>query len=337
MAAYFVAFSLLGGVMGAGFASGREIVSFFGVHGRASFAAVAAALLTLLALFLRLPARMRALQASTLSQLCVHALGRRFGRLCGALFFLLFSITGGAMLAACAELGALMLPLRRSYGISLALTLLLAAPLSMWGLRGVAAPGALLALIFPVLLMRLLALGQGEACFLPAAANGLFAAANGIAYGALSAAQLAGLLGQLAPLDARTRRRAVLIFLLLFGGMLTLGVLVCQRHLSAVLHQPLPFVYLSRALGSSGYTLVGAALYAAAFSTLCAMLRAMTAALPGSASQRMLLSAALCLLFAGIGFSELIGRGYPVLGALCAGLLLVLCTAVPQKASISVR
>ena len=336
MAALSAAFSLLGGVMGAGFASGREIVSFFGVHGRASFAAVAAALLTLLALFLRLPARMRALQASTLPQLCVHALGRRFGRLCGVLFFLLFSITGGAMLAACAELGALMLPLRHAYGIVFALTLLLAAPLSMRGLSGVAAPGVLLALLFPVLLMHLLALGQGEACFLPAA-HGVFAAANGVAYGALSAAQLAGLLAQLAPLDARTRRRAVLLFLLLFGGMLTLGVLVCQRHLSAVLHQPLPFVYLSRALGSGGYTLVAAVLYAAAFSTLCAMLRAMTAALPGSAPKRLLPSAALCLLFARIGFSDLIGRGYPVLGALCAGLLLVLCTAVPQKESMSVR
>jgi len=336
MAALSAAFSLLGGIMGAGFASGREIVSFFGVHGSAAFAAAAAALLTLLALFLRLPARMRTLHASSLSHLCVCALGRCLGRLCGALFFLLFAITGGAMLAACAELGALMLPLHHAYGLVLAFSLLAAAPLSMLGLRGVAVPGALLALLFPVLLARLLALPRGEACFLPAA-SGILAAANGVAYGALSAAQLAGLLGQLASFDARTRRRAALLFALLFSGMLTLGVLVCQRHLSAVLHQPLPFVYLSRALGSSGYTLVGAALYAAAFSTLCAMLRAMTAALPGSASQRMLLSAALCLLFAGIGFSELIGRGYPVLGALCAGLLLVLCTAVPQKASISVR
>ena len=38
------AIACVGAVVGAGFASGREIVSFFGVHGSAAFAAAAAAL-----------------------------------------------------------------------------------------------------------------------------------------------------------------------------------------------------------------------------------------------------------------------------------------------------
>lgn len=334
MAALAAALSLLGGVIGAGFASGREIVCFFAMHGRAAFVSVAAALLTLYALFTRLPERMRQLGASSLAQLCTLALGSRFGRLCGALFFLLFAVTGGAMLSACAHLGALMLPIRHAGPLTLLLTLLAAAGLSSHSLAALAAPGALLALLLPALLVRLLALPGGEAGFVPGASL-ILSAANGTAYGALSAAQMAGLLAQLAAYDARTRRHAAALFALLFGGMLAAGTLVCLRHLPSVLHQPLPFVFLSRALGKGGYRLVGAAMYAAAFSTLCAMLRAMQAALAFKGAA--LAAAIVCLLFALAGFPALIGKGYPVLGALCAGLLLILCACVPQKASMSAR
>ena len=78
------------------------------------------------------------------------------------------------------------------------------------------------------------------------------AAADGAAYGALSAAQLSGMLSLLAAQPKRLRQRAVLLFVLFFGGILTLGTAVCRRHMPAIIHQPLPFVYLSRSLGSSG-------------------------------------------------------------------------------------
>ena len=45
------ALALLGGVIGAGFASGREIVRFFAAHGAMGFIAVTFALAALLALF----------------------------------------------------------------------------------------------------------------------------------------------------------------------------------------------------------------------------------------------------------------------------------------------
>lgn len=54
------ALALLGGVIGAGFASGREIVRFFAAHGAMGFIAVAFALAALLALFALLPIRLAA-------------------------------------------------------------------------------------------------------------------------------------------------------------------------------------------------------------------------------------------------------------------------------------
>lgn len=315
-----VALALLSGVIGAGFASGREIVRFFAMHGAAAGAAIACALLFMCLFFLRLPAQLDRSGCETLSGLCLLHFGKRLGKLCSMLFFLLFAVTGGAMLAACAELGALSLNIPHAYGLSMALSLLLGALLTARGIPGLALPGAALSLLLPLLLLRLLMLPAGEACFLPAMTPDMpvHAVLDGAVYGALSAAQLAGMLPLLRTLDRSMRRRAALVFSALFGALLLLGVLVCRRHFAAVFHQPLPFVYLSRRLGPGGYLLVAACLYTAALSTLCAMLAGMRA-LP------LPLASLVCLLFALLGFGNLVSSAYPVLGALCAALLFLLC------------
>lgn len=322
MSALSCALALLSGAIGAGFASGREIVRFFARHGAAAGASVALSLLVLCTLFLRLPAQMERFGCRTLPALCRLRFGRRLGQLCALLFVLLFAVTGGAMLCACAELCALTLPVLFAYPFGMILTLLAGAAFSACGLCGLALPGALLAVLLPVMLVLLFLLPRGEACFLPAMAPDVpvQAALDGTAYGALNAALLAGVLPLLAPLSPRLRRRAVFVFSALFGVLLALGTLVCRRHFAAVLHQPLPFVWLSRRLGVGGYGLLAVCLYAAALSTLCAMLSSLRAA-----GVRASLAAALCLLCALPGFDALIAHAYPALGALCAGLLLLLC------------
>lgn len=334
MAAMTMALALLGGVVGAGFASGREILRFFAGHGRMAGAAIACALMTLFALFIRLPAQMQRHSADSLLSLCRIRLGRRFGALCGALFMLLCAVTGAAMLAALSELGALMLPVRHAYALSMAFSLLLALMLSLQGICGLALPGALLAFLFSLLLMRLWRLPAGEACFLPMMAPDLpvRASLDGAVYGALSSAQMAGLLTQLSAQPAKTRFRATALFLVFFGLMLSAGTAVCQRHLPALIHQTLPFVSLSRSLGFSGYMLVALSMYAAALSTLCAMLRALMP--PGGGLRHALWGAGACLLLSLIGFDAIIAHGYPLLGALCAGLLLVLCMPVCPRAGM---
>ncbi len=73
------ALALLGGVIGAGFASGREIVRFFAAHGAMGFIAVAFALAALLALFALLPIRLAAEGQTGLSGLCRARFGARVG------------------------------------------------------------------------------------------------------------------------------------------------------------------------------------------------------------------------------------------------------------------
>ena len=335
------ALALLGSVVGAGFASGREIVRFFAAHGAMGFVAVAFSLASLAALFLCLAERLSAAGQTGLPGLCASRFGARVGGVCTALFFLLSAVTGGAMLAACAELSALVWPIRPAYAAGFFITLPLAVWLAAHEARGLAAVGGALCALTPVLLVRLLCLPEGEACFFPAGPPDrvLRAALDGALYAALNAAMMAGALPTLLALSARKRRACVALLVLLFGLLLTLGMLVCQRHIQSVAMQPLPFVWLSRRLGSGGYLLVALCLYAAALSTLCAMLCAMANLLPRGlkTGARLILSALLCAALARVGFGRIVQSGYPILGALCAALLLLLALPARQDASMSAR
>ena len=326
------ALALLGSVVGAGFASGREIVRFFAVHGAMGFVAVAFSLAALAALFLCLAERLSAAGQTGLPGLCASRFGARVGGVCTALFFLLSAV---------AERSARVWPIRPAYAAGFFITLPLAVWLAAHGARGLAAVGGALCALTPVLLVRLLCLPEGEACFFPAGPPDrvLRAALDGALYAALNAAMMAGALPTLLALSARKRRACVALLVLLFGLLLTLGMLVCQRHLQSVAMQPLPFVWLSRRLGSGGYLLVALCLYAAALSTLCAMLCAMANLLPRGlkAGARLILSALLCAALARVGFGRIVQSGYPILGALCAALLLLLALPARQDASMSAR
>ncbi len=293
----FCALALLSGVVGAGFASGRELVRFFACHGFASGIAILSALAMLAALFLRLCTQLahggvppaRALPSALGKPLCRPVLcavraalrhdGRRDARrLCGAF----------------RPDAAHTLRLRLGDGHD-------AAARAHSLCKGHARAGAHrrhAQCALPFFLLRLLRLPVGEACFEPVLPpdSPLRALTDGALYGALNAAMLAGELPMLLTLSRENRRRSVALFCLIFGAMLMLGVSVCRRHMQSILLQPLPFVWLSRSLGVSGYRLVALCLYAAALSTLCAMLCAAARMLLPSRSLPVRLSGLACLL-----------------------------------------
>ena len=321
------ALTLLAGIVGAGFASGREIVRFFSSHGAAAAAAVACAAGALPFFFLRLLSRMDQEQADGVFSLCRARFGARTGALCGALFFLLSAVTAGAMLAACAELCALVFPIRHAYGVGLGASLCLALFLAQRGAKGLALAGAALLCLLPLLLLRLLFLPVGEACFLPAMTPDLpvRAVTDGVSYAALNAALLLGAQPVLLSMPTRTRKRGVLLFTLLFGALLSLACAVCLRHAQTIALQPMPFVSLSQRLGG-GYWLVAGCMYAAALSTLASLCTGLIGMLPCSQPASVFLCGAVVLALSQAGFGALVQSAYPVLGAVCAGLLLLLCT-----------
>lgn len=285
---------LLGAVVGAGMASGREIASFFARYGRWSWSCIT---LTVGVILLTADAGMPAKWEK-----------RWPGRLWRGMTTLLLIATGGGMLAGAGEIAVMVLPGKHACWSGMMAAMLLAwilvkrtASGLAWVSRGLLA--VLAVLIVLGLLLPPLEDAKTEA-LLPA---GLLGA---LAYGGFSAALMSPVLA-MAEESPGHRRRS----LALAGGMLALllmlGNAVLQRH-PALLEEPLPFVRMSAGYGMAGYALAIISLALAILSTLTAsvkVLRGRPLALLGMAA------AAMC------GFSGVVGVLYPVLGGGCLVLM----------------
>lgn len=318
------ALALLGAIVGAGFASGREVLRFFTRYGAMGWAgaAVACAFMGVCAYFvMRAAGRCR---ADSFSGLCRAYGGPLAGRAAGFLYGVLMALTGGAMTAAFAELTALVLPVRGAYPLGFAAAVLLGVLCSHRDLKLLELMGRLLLPLFLTMLILLLPLpAQEEALRLRS--GHAAAPALGLLYGALNMGMTAGILCEagkrLSP--AACRREAALLTALL--ALLTgLANAVLLRHGASVERSALPFVALSMRLGRVGYALCAAVLGLAVLSTLTAAMRALRGSLRLPARACDAVCAACCVLCGALGFDRLIGRGYPLLGGACAVFLCAL-------------
>ena len=115
-----VAAEICGAVVGAGFASGKEIASFFSRFGGWSWAGIMLAVAVVGAVCLGVMRR------PGVAGMPLAWQSRGLGRLWTALFTGLMAATGGAMLAGAGEVAALLLPVRGAYWLGMGATLVLA-------------------------------------------------------------------------------------------------------------------------------------------------------------------------------------------------------------------
>lgn len=319
------ALALLGAIVGAGFASGREVLRFFTRYGAMGWvgAAVACAFMGCCAYFvMRAAGRCR---AGTFSDLCRAYGGPLAERAAGFLYGVLMALTGGAMTAAFAELTALVLPVRGAYAIGFAAAVLLGVLCSHRDLRLLELMGRLLLPLFLAMLILLLPLPVREEALLLGGGHAAAAPALGLLYGALNMGMTAGILceaGKRLSPAACGREAAMLTAMLALLTGLANAVLL--RHGASVERSALPFVALSMRLGRVGYALCAAVLGLAVLSTLTAAMRALRGSLRLSARAADAACAGCCVLCGALGFDRLIGRGYPLLGGACAVFLCAL-------------
>lgn len=285
---------ILGAVVGAGFASGREVASFFARYGAWGYAGAVAAVGSIALLTdTPLPAAWR---------------GRWPEKLWRSLFALLLVATGGAMLAAAGEVSALLLPLRPAYALGMALTLLLA-----WWLSTHTAAG--LAWVSRMLLAALLLMTVCGLTLPPLRANVIArqepaaALLHGLCYGGFNAAIAAPVL-LIQP--QKGRKGALLVACGMLLALLLLGVATLLRH-PALIGEGLPFIRMMSHLGRTGYWLGGICLYLAVLSTLIACLRGLGGRLWALAGIGAVALA---------GFHGVVETVYPALGGACMALLL---------------
>ena len=292
-----LAWELVGAVVGAGLASGREIASFFTRHGAWSWAGILLAVGSLVVLSdVQLPPGWRQAWPGKLWRLLLSAL---------------LIATGGAMLSGAGEVAALVTPLRYARVIGMLLTLVLAWLLARHTIAGLAWVSRGMLAVLAVMISLGLFLPPKETARL-SNGGGVQALLQGLTYGGFNAALQVPILMQAACDDAARRRcirQAGGVTLLL----LTLGNAVLLRH-TALLDEPLPFLRMLSGLGKAGYWLCALSLYLAILSTLTACLRGLQGTwLP------------LCGIIAVslLGFSGVVARVYPLLGGGCCVMLLM--------------
>lgn len=292
-----LSWELLGAMVGAGLASGREIASFFGRYGMWGFAGVALACTA--------AAFVADVQLEQVWQ------GGCKTKLWRALVALLLIVTGGAMLSAAGEIAAMTLPVCGARWIGMTATLPLAWLLSQRTNTGLAWVSRAMLTVLAMLILLGLRLDPMRAAFVDKVSipGGLLRA---LTYGGFNAALMAPVLRCHAATPAPERRRALRRTCVLLGLLLAAGHAVLLRH-PALLAEELPFVRMSASYGRWGFVLAALSLYLAILSTL-------TACVKGLGGRGLAMAG--IVLTACAGFTGVVDVLYPLLGGGCFVMML---------------
>lgn len=305
--------------LGAGFASGREIMVFFTRFGRHSYLGALAAGIALGGIVYLLTALYARWNADSLTSLCASILGPGFGTAAAGFYAAMMAVTASAMASGIGEIAALTLRIHGAKWLGLILGVTVCALAAWRGTGALATGGGLLiplCLIFYRFIARLPASEPMiQAHPLPAMGWMLPFA---LCYAAMNGAICGGLLGELGrelP-DRRARGRMGLWVAVFFSGMLVSANAALMPHMHRLQAAPLPMVVLAHQIGPLSVWICMIVLLLAMATTLMAMLRALSQCFPArmSPALRGVASAAVVLCLGAVGFNHLIGIAYPALG-----------------------
>lgn len=325
-----------GAIVGAGFASGREIMRFFSRYGPYSWIGIFLASAVMGFFSYALMKKAKEADVVSLTQLCRAYLGP--AGIVGAIAFtVLLGATGGSMSAAAGELGALALPVHGAYWIVFLITLLLGLLLSRQSLAPLAFVSTLLVPAMVLAFLLCLIPPEGTAAtpqiLLPVWKQVAEVILFGISYGAMNITLAAGVLCEIGRGMNSKRSISTAVYLsLCMLALLALGNVVLLRQ-PQLADAALPMVMLLNSFGKMGFWIAIVGLYLAVLTTLLAVARSFFNMLGYCKPSwlNFVLTGILFLLFGVVGFAKLVGAVYPALGFLCLFLLLWTLTGKTKK------
>lgn len=309
-----------GAVIGAGFSSGREIVTFFTRYGEDAWWLILLAVAVMTALCWLC---MRSAERCGASQ-CWCALFEHNGTGAQISITLLMVLTAGAMISAAGELVTLVWASEWAYSMGAAGTLFAAWLMGRRSLRALGwISGWMTALLLcaVVLAMRYAPELESASLYAVQRADG-WAALRAAGYAAMNMTLAIGVVCRCSCGMSCVHKRSRL-FGWLMAALLYTGNALYLRH-PEVLHEPFPLVQLLRCFGREGFLVSVALLYLSVFTTLTAVLCALQGAAAVHVRQPWLRSAlawGMPLAASCMGFSGIVDGLYAPAGLLC--LLLV--------------
>lgn len=314
------AIACAGAVIGAGFASGREVVSFFTRYGENAWWLILLAVTAMTALCgLCL---MSARRCDAAHGWC--AMFERDGTGAQICTLMLLMLTSGAMIAAAGSMAALVWAHPLAYSIGAAGTLMAAWALGGKGMRVLGGISAVLTcLLFCAAVLAMTCAPEAEdAVLAPPAADGR-AALRAVGYAAMNVTLAIGVVCRCAHTGVENTRRFCVTFGAIMAVLLYTSNALYLRH-PEVHSQPFPIVQLLRCFGREGFLLSVGLLYLSVFTTLTAVMCALRSAVQRHVRRpalRLLLALGLPLLASCAGFEGIVDRLYAPAGLVC--LLLV--------------
>jgi uncharacterized membrane protein YkvI len=320
-----VAFTYMGTIVGAGFASGQEILQFFTLYGR--FAAITIVLATFLFIWLGIKVMLMAknVGASSYEELNKILFGPRIGRWISWFMMTILLGTSAVMLAGAGSLFEEQLHL--SYQSGLFLTLILAYFVLTHGIHAIMQVNSIvvpLMITFTMLIVWHTWHLPNHEGWLKISSDYPFAQIwfAPIVYAAFN---LAGAQAVLVPLSSAIKDRAVLYWGGILGG-LGIGLLLLSAHFALSAQMPgiqqfeIPMGHIIQRLGLPIQVMYSCVIFGEIFTTFIAGLYGLTLQLQHNT--RLSYTTWLCILLAisyfvsQMGFSALLSTLYPLFGCI---------------------
>lgn len=330
------AIACVGAVIGAGFASGREIVTFFTRYGVHSWWLVLLSALVMMALCMLCMRTASVCRTVCWCELYDDRPGwvGRVSKLCATL---LMAVTGGAMVSAAGHMIALIWPSEWAYPIGVVGTLLAAWALGFGSLRPLSWISGALTALFLIAIIAVLAKDPPQASVSmpdsPSAGALVWAAVRAVAYAAMNLTLGIGVVCRCSRRSRRDGSRLAAVFGLLLIALLFVSNYLYAKH-PELTNEAFPIVRLMALFGRSGFLMSVVMMYLAIFTTLVAVLYAIRGAAEAhvrSPHLRALLTMGLPLAISCVGFSGIVDGLYAPAGLICLAAVFGPLAAKLQK------
>jgi len=305
-----------GAVIGAGFASGKEIVVFFSRYGKhAGWLIVLAAVVMAELCWVC----MRTAVSSGSSCWCEKTYGSKLAPIC---FLLLMFVNAGAMTSASGHMAALIWQHQWAYPIGAVGTLMVSWRIGSGRLKLLTLLSAFLTMALLCAMLAALAaqpqhmllVGSSEI----ALGNLTGASVRAVGYAAMNMTLAIGVAWKSA-LNTKRIAKVSALFGWLVGILLLIGHYVYRQH-PEVYTSEFPMVALLAGYGRKGYLFSVVLLYLAVFTTLTSVLYTIRTAVEARTkrwSVQVLFTLGLPMLLSCLGFSQIIERFYAPAGLVC--------------------
>jgi uncharacterized membrane protein YkvI len=330
------ALAILSTVIGAGFASGREVVEFFtrfGAFSRVGITAAAACFALLAYSIMKLSNK---IGCGSFNDLAAVTLGKTGGVAASILYAVIMIITASAMASGIGEVVSIFVPVQHIRIIGTLAAVLVCGYIATKGMHALAAGGSFL-LPLCILLYIIIARIPAHAYTLSVPPpNPAISIPYAIGYACMNTTLCCCILCEAGKGDEKQHGKIAALFSIMLFVLTAACNAVLLPRFARIANEPLPIIKLSNG-NTASMMFAAASLLLAMATTLTALIRSITQILAPKEKLKLpmrFIVPAICGLLGLFEFNMLVGKAYPIMGYAATAALLVILIAGWKKLKV---